>query len=171
MFPFRFTVRHIPLIFSTRDFNNLKKEKALIVRTPEEVNQMVLDNCCCFFLFAFYWCTCFYLSVFRRQISLILPVICCLQGFHLLHYLACRIRYVTVFWQKVHLVILLLELLVCLCCCFSTCAVLQQIRVCTGCFFLRKKASAANGWPWAGIGSCIVIADDFIWYRSGRKWC
>ncbi len=71
-------------LFSTRDFNNLKKEKSLIVRTPAEATKWFIIIAVCFV--ASFWLLHILLSIrFPAADQLILPVIMLLTGFSFHH--------------------------------------------------------------------------------------
>ena len=72
--------RHISCrLFSAKDFNSFKKEKAFIVRTPRRSNQLVLDNRTVFFS-SFFLLHLVLTCQFPAADQFLLPVIMILTG-------------------------------------------------------------------------------------------
>ena len=159
-------VPHTIKLFSTRDFNNLKKDKALIVRTPE-----VIEN--------WYW-TIFIVFVlgfvllhiilsirFREADQFILPVIMLLTGISFLTLLSLqdplRDRFLaqSTLWYFVGGIVGILVLML-----FN----LKKFTIDSGLyrmFVFRSNPVASNGWPWA-IGALALLLLT-IWFGTGPE--
>lgn len=139
---------HTIRLFSTRDFNNLRKEKALIVRMPEEVTKWYWTIVAVFF--AGFLLLHLFLSLrFPSSDQLLLPVLMLLTGISFLTLLSLqdplRDRFFgksTLFYFVGGIVgIALLQF-------FN----LRKFTTDSGLyrlFFFRGNGKAANGWPWA----------------------
>ncbi len=142
-------------LFSTRDFNNLRKEKALIVRTPEEVTKWYWIIVCSFFA-GFFLLHLFLSFRFPSADQLILPVIMLLTGISFLTLLSLQDPLRDRFFGRNTLfyfgggiagifIILLFNLRK-----FTTDSGLFRL------FIFKKNNKAANGWPWA-IGAMGLL--------------
>jgi cell division protein FtsW (lipid II flippase) len=142
-------------LFSTRDFNNLRKEKALIVRTPGEVTKWYWIIVASFFA-GFFLLHLFLSFRFPGADQLVLPILMLLTGISFLSLLSLqdplRDRYFgqsTLFYFGGGIagifIILLFNLRK-----FTTDSGLFRL------FIFRKNSKAANGWPWA-IGAIGLL--------------
>ncbi|MBD0332447.1 MAG: FtsW/RodA/SpoVE family cell cycle protein, partial [Chitinophagaceae bacterium] len=139
---------HTIKLFSTRDFNNLKKDKALIVRMPDEFMRWLWLIGICFF--AVFLLLHLFLSIrFPQADQLILPVVMLLTGISFLTLLSLQDPLRDRFLAKSTLfyfiggflaitILLLFDLRR-----FTTDSGLFRL------FFFLKNEKAANGWPWA----------------------
>ncbi|OLY94837.1 cell division protein FtsW, lipid II flippase [Cnuella takakiae] len=146
---------HTIKLLSTRDFNNLKKEGALIVRTPAEVNNWFWIICGVFF--AAFWLVHGLLSFrFAHADQLILPVVFLLTGFSILTLFSLQdplrdrflVRDMLSFFT---IGIVLLSLLML----FD----LRRFTPDSGLFrlfYFKQHKGAANGWPWAALGLALL---------------
>ncbi|MFL5810698.1 MAG: FtsW/RodA/SpoVE family cell cycle protein [Flavisolibacter sp.] len=148
---------HAIRLFSTRDFNNLKKEKALIVRTPEEAGNwyriIVISFFAAFFLLHIL------LSIrFPQADQLILPVMMVLTGISFLTLLSLqdplRDRFLArntwgyfvggIFGICILMFFNLKK--------FTTDSGLYRF------FVFKRNQKAANGWPWAiGAAGLLIL--------------
>jgi cell division protein FtsW (lipid II flippase) len=135
-------------LFSTRDFNNLRKEKALIVRTPQEVSKWYWTIVAVFFA-GFFLLHLFLSFRFPNADQLLLPVLMLLVGISFLTLLSLqdplRDRFLarsTLFYFAGGIVgIAILQF-------FN----LRKLTTDSGLyrlFLFRNNPKAANGWPWA----------------------
>jgi cell division protein FtsW (lipid II flippase) len=146
---------HTIRLFSTRDFNNLKKEKALIVRMPKDVSDW-------YWIIAGTFFACFlllhvFLSLrFPKADQLILPVIMLLTGLSFLTLLSLqdplRDRFLarSTLWYFIAgftglVILLLFDLRK-----FTTDSGLFRL------FYFKKHPSAANGWPWVALAALLL---------------
>lgn len=146
---------HTIRLFSTHDFNNLRKEKALIVRTPDEVAKWYWTIVIVFF--ASFMLLHFFLSArFPASDQMILPLLMLLIGISFLTLLSLqdplRDRFFgksTLFYFVGGMVgITLLQF-------FN----LRKFTTDSGLFRLflfRSDPKAANGWPWA-VGAAGLL--------------
>ena len=153
---FSFTQKpHSIRLFSNRDFNNLKKDKALLVRTPEEVIRWIQIIAVCFFA-AFLVLHVLLTIRFPAADQLILPVIMLLTGISFLTLLSLqdplRDRFLaqSTFWYFVGgflgiCVLLFFDLRK-----FTNDSGLFRM------FALKRSSTAANGWPWA-LGAIVLL--------------
>lgn len=143
-------------LFSTRDFNNLRKEKALIVRTPDEVSQWYWIVVISFFA-GFFLLHLFLSFRFPSADQLILPVVMLLTGISFLTLLSLQDPLRDRFFGKSTLfyfaggiagifVLLLFNLRK-----FTTDSGLFRF------FVFKNNSKAANGWPWA-LGALGLLA-------------
>lgn len=157
---------HTIRLFSTRDFNILKKEKALIIRTPSEFNFWYLVVVACFF-------GCFALAHLilswkhATADQLILPFVMVLTGLSFLTLLSLQDPLRDRFLAKDSLVYLgmgFLAMLILLT--FN----LRRFTVDTALyrlFVFKNNRKAANGWPWAVIA--IGLLAMTIRFGSGPE--
>jgi cell division protein FtsW (lipid II flippase)/cell division protein FtsI/penicillin-binding protein 2 len=147
---------HVIRLFSTKDFNNLKKEKALIVRTPSEFQQSFFIIVGSFFL-------CFLLLHFLLSIrapqadQLVLPLIMLLTGISFITLLSLqdplRDRFLAQsMWRYfiVGVIIIGIMLFVNMRR-FTTDSLLYRV------FTLRKMHSSAKGWQWGILAIMLLI--------------
>ncbi|HEX8332866.1 MAG TPA: FtsW/RodA/SpoVE family cell cycle protein, partial [Segetibacter sp.] len=139
---------HTLKLFSTRDFNNLRKEKAFIVRTPEEVTRWFWIIAATFFL-SFFLIHIILSIRFPRADQLILPVLMLLIGISFITLFSLqdplRDRFlarntITYFGGGVIgiIILLLFDLRR-----FTADSYLYRL------FVFKNDRRAANGWPWA----------------------
>ncbi|HET9279563.1 MAG TPA: FtsW/RodA/SpoVE family cell cycle protein, partial [Flavitalea sp.] len=147
---------HSIRLFSNRDFNNLKKDKALLVRTPEDVIQWIQIIAVSFFV-AFLFLHLLLTFRFPKADQLILPVIMLLTGISFLTLLSLqdplRDRFLaqSTFWYFVGGFVGICILLF-----FD----LRRFTNDSGlyrAFILKQHPKAANGWPWAIAATALLI--------------
>ena len=147
---------HTLRLFATRDFNNLKREKALIVRTPEEVIKWY-PIIAFSFLGAFLLLHLILTFRFPKADQLILPVLMLLTGISILtlfslqdplrdRFLAQSTFYYFLGGIACIVVILLFDLRI-----FTTDSSVYRL------FVLKDHRRAANGFPWAIIAAGLLI--------------
>lgn len=152
-----FTQRlHSIRLFSNRDFNNLKKDKALLIRTPDEVIRWIQIIAIGFFA-AFLFLHILLTARFPEADQLLVPVIMLLTGISFLTLLSLqdplRDRFLaqSTFWYFIGGVIGISLLLF-----FD----LRRFTNDSGLFrmfVLKRSESAANGWPWAAAAIALLI--------------
>ena len=147
---------HTIRLFSTRDFNNLKKEGALIVRTPDEASKGYTIITTGFFI-AFFLLHLFLTISFPKADQLILPVLMLLTGISFLTLLSLqdplRDRFLAqnMFWYFAGGIVLMALLLL-----FN----LRRFTTDSGLFRLfafKNDPKAANGWPWAAAAAILLL--------------
>lgn len=142
-------------LFATRDFNNLRKEKALIVRTPDDVEKWYWIIMISFFA-GFFLLHLFLSFRFPSADQLLLPVVMLLTGISFLTLLSLqdplRDRFLgrsSIFYFGGGIagifIILLFNLRK-----FTTDSGLFRL------FVFKRNSKAANGWPWA-IGAMGLL--------------
>ena len=154
---FSFSQRlHSIRLFSNRDFNNLKKDKALLVRTPEEVTQWI-QVIGVSFLAIFLLLHLLLTFRFPNTDQLILPVIMLLTGISFLTLLSLqdplRDRFLA---QSTFLYFIAGFIGICILLLFD----LRRFTNDSGLyrvFLLKQNASAAKGWPWAIVAIALLI--------------
>lgn len=139
---------HTIKLFSTRDFNILKKEKSLIIRTPEEFNKWFIIICGS--LIGGFLLLHFILSwKFSTADQVILPVVMMLTGISFLMLLSLQDPLRDRFLAKDSLLYLLMGFGSIL---LMLCIKLRRFNTDTWIYRLllfKNIRSAANGWPWA----------------------
>ncbi|HVG12858.1 MAG TPA: FtsW/RodA/SpoVE family cell cycle protein, partial [Flavisolibacter sp.] len=143
-------------LLSSKDFNNLKREGSLIVRTPEEATRWYWIIAGMFFSF-FLLLHLLLTFKFPSADQLILPVIMLLTGFSLLTLLSLqdplRDRFLarsTIFYFSGGVIGLLLLLF------FN----IRRFTPDSGLyrlFCLKGQRSAAKGWQWAGLAVALLL--------------
>ncbi|MBC8053298.1 MAG: FtsW/RodA/SpoVE family cell cycle protein [Sphingobacteriaceae bacterium] len=139
---------HTIRLLSTRDFNILKKERSLIVRTPEEFNEWFWIIMGCFF--GGFLLVHLVLSIkFPEADQLLMPFIMLLTGLSILTLLSLQDPLRDRFLAKDTLLYLGIGL-------FGICAMMfvkvRKFNVDNSLyrmFIFKKNKKAANGWPWA----------------------
>jgi cell division protein FtsW (lipid II flippase) len=152
---------HALKLFSTKDFNILKKEKSLIVRTPEDVQFWYWIIVAGFF--AGFFLIHVFLSIrFKEADQLILPVIMILTGLSFLTLLSLqdplRDRFLakdTLYYFAGGIAAMVLLLLFNLKL-FTTDSSFYRL------FVFKKMKLAANGWPWAVIATGLLALTIFF---------
>ncbi|MBA2330286.1 MAG: FtsW/RodA/SpoVE family cell cycle protein, partial [Flavisolibacter sp.] len=147
--------QHSLKLFSTRDFNNLKREKSLIVRTPEEATRWYLMIAAGFF-FGFFLLHILLSFRFSHADQLILPVIMTLIGLSLITLLSLqdplsdRFLAQSTFW---YLIMGFAGLFIVL---FFN---LARFTPDSGLYrmFVFKERKFAQGWQWAGLALLLLI--------------
>ena len=147
---------HSLKLFSTRDFTILKKEKSLIVRTPEEFEKwywIIVGG-----FFAGFFLIHIFLSIrFKKADQLILPVVMILTGLSFLTLLSLqdplRDRFLaqdTLYYFGAGIAciifILLFNLKI-----FTTDSLLYRL------FIFKNVKSSANGWQWSLVAIGLLI--------------
>ncbi|HVK97616.1 MAG TPA: FtsW/RodA/SpoVE family cell cycle protein, partial [Flavisolibacter sp.] len=143
-------------LFATRDFNNLKREKALIVRLPAEVNQWFMIIAICFFA-AFFILHLLLSFRFKNADQFILPFLMMIIGISFLTLLSMqdplRDRFLgksTFYYFTGGFLAIIILLL------FD----LKKLTTDAGFFRLfifKNNRKAANGWPWAAAALGLLI--------------
>lgn len=157
---------HTIRLFATRDFNNLKKEKALIVRLPNVVADWFWIIVGSFFA-AFFLLHVFLSVKFPQADQLILPVIMLLTGLSFLTLLSLqdplRDRFLAQSTLTYFLIgfaglvfLLLFDLRK-----FTTDSGLFRL------FYFKNKPTAANGWPWAVLA--VILLALTIFFGTGPE--
>ncbi|MGZ5190008.1 MAG: FtsW/RodA/SpoVE family cell cycle protein, partial [Flavisolibacter sp.] len=152
---------HTIKLLSTRDFNNLKKEKALIVRTPEEVIKWFRIISISFFA-AFFLLHVLLSIRFPKADQMILPIMMLLTGISLLTLLSLQDPLRDRFLARntwgyfvggfVGIAILMFFNLKK----FTTDSGLYRM------FAFKRNEKAGNGWPWAiGAGALLILTIIF----------
>lgn len=152
---------HSIKLFSTRDFNNLKKDKALLVRTPDEVTQWIWIIAGCFFT-AFLLLHVVLTVHFPKADQLILPVVMLLTGISFLTLLSLqdplRDRFLaqSTLWYFIGgcagiFLLLFFDLRR-----FTNDSGLFRL------FVFKRTEKAANGWPWAIAAVILLILTIFF---------
>lgn len=146
---------HTIRLLSTRDFNNLKNDGALIVRTPAQFNQWYWAICVGFF--TIFLLMHVVLSVkFKQSDQLILPLLMLLTGLSFLTLLSLQDPVRDRFLAVGSFLFMGLGALAC-------CAVLFfKIRKFSPDsplyrMFLFRDPKAANGWPWIALAIALLM--------------
>ena len=147
---------HTLRLLSTRDFNILKKEKSLIVRTPKQFTLwyvLIVAG----FLAGFFLIHYFLNFRFKQADPLILPVVMLLTGFSFLTLLSLqeplRDRFLgkdTLSYFGIGILGMAILML------FN----MKKFTVDSGLyrlFYFRKKPKAENGWPWAVLAAGLLM--------------
>lgn len=147
---------HTIRLFSTRDFNNLKKEKALVVRTPAEVTSWFWIIVASFFV-SFLLIHLLLSAKLPQTDPIILPVVMLLTGLSFITLISLqdplRDRFLaqsTLGYFGIGLLGLLLLQFFNLRR-FTTDSALYRL------FFLQQDASAAKGWQWAAVAVVVLV--------------
>lgn len=158
---FNFTQKeHSIRLFSNRDFNNLKKDKALIIRSPEDVIKWIQVIAISFFL-AFLVLHILLTVKFPNADQLILPVMMMLTGLSFLTLLSLqdplRDRFLaqSTFWYFVGGFCSI---------CFLLFFDLRKFTNDSGlfrAFIFKQNRKSGNGWPWA-VGAIILLTLTII---------
>ncbi|RYF84790.1 MAG: cell cycle protein, partial [Chitinophagaceae bacterium] len=147
---------HTIRLFSTQDFNNLRREQALIVRMPEEVTKWYWTIVIVFF--AGYFLLHFFLSFrFPQADQLLLPVLMLLTGLSFLTLLSLQDPLRDRFFGKSMLFYLVAGFVGIFVLLFFN---LRKFTTDSGLFRLfvfRNNPKAANGWPWAVGAAGLLI--------------
>ncbi|MBC7914892.1 MAG: FtsW/RodA/SpoVE family cell cycle protein, partial [Pyrinomonadaceae bacterium] len=147
---------HTIRLLSSRDFNILKKEKSLIVRTPEEFNSWYWIIVACFF--GGFLLIHFFLSwKFPEADQLIIPIVMILSGLSFLTLLSLqdplRDRFLardTLIYFGIGLVSILVMLFL----------QIRKFNVDNSfyrMYIFKKQRKAANGWPWAAAALSLLV--------------
>jgi len=157
---------HTIRLLSTHDFNILKKERSLIVRTPAQYNKWFWIIAVCFF-------TCFILLhlLFSWKVNmadqLLLPLVMILTGISFLTLLSLQDPLRDRFLAKDSLVYLGIGFL-----CIIAVLIFNIRRFTTDSwlyrlFIFKNSPAAANGWPWIAIAIGLLLAT--IRFGSGPE--
>ena len=155
---------HSLRIFSTRDFNNLKKDGAVVVRTPEEFSTWYWIIVVVFLLL-FFLVHAMLGRFFPAADPILLPVVMLLTGLSFLTLLSLqdplRDRFLarsTLFYFAGGMLLLMLlqffDLKK-----FTTDSGLYRL------FALKTKPSAASGWPW-GVLAIVLLISTILFGRG-----
>lgn len=152
---------HTLRLFSTRDFSILKREKALIVRTPAEFNEwywLIAGG-----FFGGFLLIHLLLSVrFSQADQLILPVVMLLTGLSFITLLSLQDPLRDRFLAKDTLLYFGMGVVGLV---FLSFVNLRKFTLDSGLyrlFIFRKNRSAANGWPWAVVASGLLVATILV---------
>lgn len=135
-------------LFSAKDFSTLKKEKAFIVRTPEEVKEWYWIIVGTFF-FSFIFLHIVFTIRSRDTDQLLLPVIMILTGFSFLTLFSLQDPLRDRFLAKSSFIYFCIGIAGILALQFTN---LKKLTADSGffrIFIFRDKQHASNGWPWA----------------------
>ena len=148
-------------LFSTRDFSNLKKEKAFIVRTPAEVIQWWWIIGASFVLSFFI--VHILLSVrFPQADQLILPVVMVLTGLSFLTLISLQDPLRDRFLARDSFYYLMAGMLgICILLLFDLRRFTPDSAL-YRMFVFKSTASAANGWPWAILAVGLLVLTIFF---------
>jgi cell division protein FtsW (lipid II flippase) len=147
---------HTLKLLSTRDFNILRKEKSLIIRTPKDFNQWYLIITACFFA-GFLIVHIFYSIWFPKADQLILPMLMILTGLSFLTLLSLQDPLRDRFFAKDTLLYFGMGItLLCLMPSFNVRKFTADSTI-YRMFVFKNVDSAANGWPWV-VAGCTLLA-------------
>ncbi|WP_462264755.1 FtsW/RodA/SpoVE family cell cycle protein [Mucilaginibacter sp.] len=147
---------HTIRLLSTRDFNILKKEKSLIVRTPEEFNKGFWLIAGCFFA-GFFVVHLLLSAKFKTADQLILPVLMLLTGLSFLTLLSLQDPLRDRFLARDSLMYLGIGLLgMCIMLFISLRRFTPDSRFYRLLLFTQSR-TAANGWPWVVIAAGLLV--------------
>ncbi|RYZ22178.1 MAG: cell cycle protein, partial [Chitinophagaceae bacterium] len=135
-------------LFSTQDFNNLRREKAMIVRMPEEVTKWYWTIVIVFFV-GFFLLHFFLSFRFPQADQLLLPILMLLTGISILTLLSLQDPLRDRFFGQSMLFYLVAGFVGIFILMFFN---LRKFTTDSGLFRLflfRNNTKAANGWPWA----------------------
>jgi cell division protein FtsW (lipid II flippase) len=157
---------HTIRLFPTRDFNILKKERALIVRTPEEFTRWFWIISAGFI--AGFVLVHLLLSIrFQQADQVLLPVLMLLTGISLVTLLSLQDPLRDRFLAKDTLFYLLGGLAVLCILQFINFRKLNPDSAFYRMYFFRSNRRAANGWPWAALS--IGLLALMIAFGSGPE--
>ncbi|RZJ19965.1 MAG: FtsW/RodA/SpoVE family cell cycle protein, partial [Acinetobacter sp.] len=141
---------HTIKLFSTKDFNILKKEKSLIIRTPEEFNKWFFIICGSFII-GFFIVHLVLSWKFSAADQIMLPLVMLLTGISLITLLSLQDPLRDRFLAKDTLTFLLMGLGgMLLMLCFNW-RKFHNDTLTYRLIFFKHIRSAANGWPWAMV--------------------
>ncbi|HUC82412.1 MAG TPA: FtsW/RodA/SpoVE family cell cycle protein [Flavisolibacter sp.] len=147
---------HTIRLFSTQDFNNLRREKALLVRMPDEVTKWYWTIVIVFF--AGFLLLHFFLSFrFPQADQLLLPILMLLTGLSFLTLLSLQDPLRDRFFGQSMLFFLVAGFVGIFLLMFFN---LRKFTTDSGLFRLflfRGNSKAANGWPWAVAASGLLL--------------
>jgi cell division protein FtsW (lipid II flippase) len=159
-----FTFRELPhtlKLFATRDFNNLKKEKSLIVRMPDVVTQWY-QIIAISFLISFFLVHLLLSFKFPEADQLILPVLMLLTGLSFLTLLSLQDPLRDRFLAKNTFGYFIGGMAgICVMLLFD----LKRFTTDSGLFrwfAFKNNERAANGWPWAAAATCLLVLTLFF---------
>lgn len=151
---------HVLRLFTTRDFNNLRREKSLIVRMPEEVNKW-FHIIGISFLLSFLILHLLFTFRYPDADQLILPVVMLLTGMSMLtllslqdplrdRFLAQSTLYYFLAGSLAISILLLIDFRR-----FTTDSALYRV-------FIFRGQNASNGWPWALAAAGLLVLTLFF---------
>ncbi len=146
---------HMIRLFSTRDFKILKKEKSLIVRTPEEYNRWYWIIVASFFA-GFLLMQALISLKFPQADPLILPVIMLMTGLSFITLLSLQDPLRDRFLAKDSLIFYGMGILGIMIMVFIN---FRKLTVDSGfyrMFVLNRNTGKANGWQWAGMALALL---------------
>lgn len=146
---------HSIKLFSTRDFKILKKEKSLIVRTPEVYNQWYWIIAACFFA-GFFLVHIFLSLKYPQADQLILPVIMLMTGLSFLTLLSLQDPLRDRFLAKDSLSFFGIGILGI---CIMISLKLRKFNVDSRWYqmlIINNKFNKARGWQWAFLALCLL---------------
>ncbi|MCU7552035.1 FtsW/RodA/SpoVE family cell cycle protein [Chitinophagaceae bacterium LB-8] len=146
---------HSVRLLSTRDFNNLKKERALIVRLPGDFSRWFQIIMVCFFA-AFFLLHLLLTIYFHKADQLILPAVMLLTGISFLTLLSLQDPLSDRFLAKDTLGYFAIGFVGLSLLLFFN---LRRFTVDSGLyrlFIFKNNPTAANGWPWAALALLLL---------------
>lgn len=146
---------HTIRLFSTRDFNILKKERSLIVRTPTEFNNWywIIVGC---FLGGFILVHILLSWRFPEADQIIIPVVMLLSGLSFLTLLSLQDPLRDRFLAKDTLLYFGIGLLGIVIMMFLKLKKFNVDSKLYRMFFLKDNRKASNGWPWAALALILL---------------
>ncbi|MCR8558116.1 FtsW/RodA/SpoVE family cell cycle protein [Mucilaginibacter sp. BJC16-A38] len=147
---------HTIRLISSKDFSILKKEKALIIRTPEEFNQWYLIIAGSFFV-------CFFIihtilsAKFPTADQVILPLIMLLTGISFITLLNLQDPLRDRFFAKDSLVYLGMGFVVIIIMLFLNLRRFTSDSRIYRMFIFKNNQKAANGWPWIILAMTLLV--------------
>jgi cell division protein FtsW (lipid II flippase) len=153
-----FTFRQIPntfKLFSTRDFNNLKKEKSFIVRTPEEATKWywIIVGC---FLLSFWLLHLLLAFKFKNADQIILPVLMILTGLSFITLFSLQDPLRDRFFAKSTLTYFGLGIVSIIVMMLFNLKYFTNDSAFYRLFVFKGVRKAASGWPWAIIAMGLL---------------
>ncbi|HTM97501.1 MAG TPA: FtsW/RodA/SpoVE family cell cycle protein, partial [Pedobacter sp.] len=152
---------HTIKLFSTRDFNILKKEKSMIVRTPATFNSWFFIICACF-IGSFLFIHLILSWKFKEVDQTILPILMLLTGISFLTLFSLQDPLRDRFLAKDSIVYLLMGLGGMLLILMLKMRRFNADHWVYRLLLFKNLRSAANGWPWIVLAICLLSLTVFF---------